>query len=76
VSDATGTRFSTSALHNVRSSNGQCDFDKLLSQEGFLILIILGVYITNIYDSDKVKRLKDIESTALDQGMKRNADKT
>ena len=47
ISDSTGTRFSTSLLHNVRSLDGQCDFNSLQGLE--------GVFLANVYDEKKLK---------------------
>ena len=38
-------------MNNVRDMEGNCDFEKVLGNE--------GVYIANIYDHNEVNRLKD-----------------
>ena len=50
VSDWRGYELSLSLLNNVRSADGDCDFEKVESNE--------GVYIANVYDSEKVHGLK------------------
>lgn len=50
VSDWRGYELGLSLLYNVRNSNGDCDFEKIESNE--------GVYIANAYDSEKVKKFK------------------
>ncbi|EGR30448.1 hypothetical protein IMG5_131920 [Ichthyophthirius multifiliis] len=49
-SDSTGRRFSLSLQDNVRSTDGQCDFEKLFSVD--------GIYIANIYQGKKIEELK------------------
>ncbi|KAF4668158.1 Sorl1p [Perkinsus chesapeaki] len=44
VSDKDGVRYSLSLPNNVRSSSGDCEFDKILSLE--------GVYLANFVDTD------------------------
>ncbi|EER13739.1 membrane glycoprotein yil173w precursor, putative [Perkinsus marinus ATCC 50983] len=44
VSDKDGVRYSLSLPNNVRGSNGDCEFDKVLSLE--------GVYMANFMDTD------------------------
>ncbi len=52
-SDSTGTRFAKSLINNVRDpSDGQCDFEKVQGLD--------GIFISNVYDSDKSQRYKDI----------------
>lgn len=50
VSDWRGYELGLSLLYNVRNSNGECDFEKISSNE--------GVFIANTYDSDKVEKLR------------------
>jgi Sortilin, neurotensin receptor 3, len=44
ISDSTGTRFSLSLDHNVRTEEGQCDFEKILGLE--------GIYLANVYHKE------------------------
>jgi len=50
VSDWKGYELSLSLLYNVRSAEGDCDFEKIESNE--------GVYIANVYDSEKVHHMR------------------
>jgi hypothetical protein len=47
ISDAAGLSYSQSLKYNVRSSNGQCDFEKVNSLE--------GLFIANSYDPEYMK---------------------
>lgn len=49
-SDSTGTRFSVSLHDNLRSSDGQCDFEKVSGVD--------GIYISNVYTSKKLADVK------------------
>ena len=51
ISDSTGSRYSVSLRGNVRSMDGQCDFEKVAGLE--------GIYLANIYDSNMIKKLKN-----------------
>lgn len=51
MSDSTGTRFRKSQENNLRSGDGQCDFEKVNGVE--------GIYISNTYKGTKVDRLKE-----------------
>ena len=57
ISDSTGTRFSLSLLNNVRSTEGNCDFEKL---EG-----LDGVYLANIFDEKKVTLAHDLLTAGI-----------
>lgn len=50
ISDSTGIRYSTSLRNQVRSADGQCDFEKVAGLE--------GIYMTNLYDPEVIKKLK------------------
>jgi hypothetical protein len=54
ISDAQGVNYSQSLKYNVRTNNGQCDFEKVYSLE--------GLYIANVFDADYMKDAEqDIE---------------
>lgn len=61
ISDSTGQRFSTSLLHNVRSLEGQCDFNKVQGVE--------GIYIANIYDEKKLRAAVHALESERDEGF-------
>ncbi|KAK6589998.1 hypothetical protein RS030_192776 [Cryptosporidium xiaoi] len=44
ISNIQGTRFALSLMNNVRTPNGECEFDRIMSLE--------GVYIANVKDND------------------------
>ena len=44
TSDFSGTRFTLSLLHNTRSNEGRCDFDKVHGLD--------GIYLANVFDVD------------------------
>lgn len=63
ISDSTGQRFSNSLLHNVRSMEGQCDFNKVQSLE--------GVYIANVYDEKKLRNaVRSLENEKEDGSVR------
>jgi hypothetical protein len=47
ISDVQGVNYSQSLRYNVRTNNGQCDFEKVNSLE--------GLYIANVFDADYMK---------------------
>lgn len=47
ISDATGVRYSMSLPYNVRSTENQCDFEKVLGLD--------GIFIANVFDPDFMK---------------------
>ena len=62
ISDSTGTRYSLSLNANVRNYDGQCDFEKVQGIE--------GIYLSNVYDKEQLKRLKaglDTTDTTIPQ---------
>lgn len=50
ISDSTGTRLSTSLLHNVIDEENNIDFLKVDSLE--------GVYLANVFDSTKILKFE------------------
>jgi hypothetical protein len=60
ISDSSGRRFALSLLHNLRSSNGVCDFIKIDGIE--------GIYVANVKEQD----FED-ESTGKNKKKKKNA---
>jgi hypothetical protein len=66
ISDASGTRYSLSIKNNVRSPEGQCDFERIQSLE--------GIYLVNVYDEDKLELLKtsDKASIPFEKGGKKS----
>jgi len=71
ISDSSGTRFTLSLPNNVRSTGGDCEFDKVLSLE--------GVYIANFKDiprtgdkgdnskkADAAKEAEELEQSSTD----------
>lgn len=51
TSDSTGRRFAMSIHNHVRSSDGQCDFEKVAGLE--------GIYLVNVYDDEMIAKLKN-----------------
>ncbi|EGR30373.1 hypothetical protein IMG5_133680, partial [Ichthyophthirius multifiliis] len=58
VSDWRGYQLSLSLLYNVRNEEGDCDFEKINSNQ--------GVYIANVYDHSKVEQNKNLNKKKLD----------
>ena len=51
TSDSSGRRYALSTHNNARSSNGQCDFEKVAGLE--------GIFLVNVYDAKMILKLKD-----------------
>ncbi|EGR32320.1 hypothetical protein IMG5_088080 [Ichthyophthirius multifiliis] len=70
-SDSTGRRYSLSLQNNMRSQDGQCDFEKLYGVD--------GIYIANVYDGKKVEQYKkDLQQqsqTEGDENIEKNHEK-
>lgn len=59
ISDGLGFSYSLSQKYNVRSQDGQCDFEKVNSLE--------GLYISNVIDSNYMKEAElELEKEALE----------
>lgn len=67
ISDAAGLRYSLSLPKNVRTTSGECEFDRVASLE--------GVYIAN-FQADPPRRSLDIEdsSTTTSNGDEEDED--
>lgn len=51
ISDSTGSRFAISLEDNVRTEDGQCDFERVRGLE--------GIYIANVYDPEQAALYKE-----------------
>ncbi|KAL4495635.1 hypothetical protein ABPG72_014104 [Tetrahymena utriculariae] len=67
VSDWRGYDLTLALLYNVRAPNGDCDFEKIQSNE--------GVYIANTYDVERVEKLRN-EIKKMDINTTKNKSQT
>jgi hypothetical protein len=68
VSDAQGIRYSLSLSDNVRSKQGDCEFDRVLSME--------GTYIANFRDNAKADGESESEDESKDEAASETADQS
>jgi len=54
-SDSSGLRYTTALRGNVRSEDGQCDFQRVQGIE--------GIYLANVYDQEALKKYKNTPSS-------------
>eukprot|EP00928_Gymnodinium_smaydae_P098503 TRINITY_DN9174_c0_g1_i1.p1 TRINITY_DN9174_c0_g1~~TRINITY_DN9174_c0_g1_i1.p1 ORF type:complete len:895 (-),score=247.61 TRINITY_DN9174_c0_g1_i1:79-2763(-) len=64
VSDVTGTRFTQSLANNVRSSKGDCEFDKILSLEGVYMANVVAKEEGSSMAAEKEQQAEQVETEA------------
>merc|ERR1719440_2383891 len=76
ISDKDGVRFTLSLPNNVRSTSGDCEFDRVLSLEGIYIANLKDIPRTGDANGDKGDTTKKEDDTKESEDVERSATET